>query len=326
MTDYKVLPPPLVTHAGLRGGVFTNSDATRFGLRGFTAALRSGECFRVHPGLYSLHPELDVAGRIWAGLKLGGPAATLGLGAAAWVRGQGPEPDVIDVWCGRRNLKDRGPWRFHSGEPDEVQSCEAVDEAFGRFLLSPTADAGLARKLAGRALRLRDRERFLELCTAPRAEGRSAFETALNRDVLLAHGLPLLEWAPLPDGTQHSVRAALFGVDVNLHFDGSLTGRNLRPSYGWMGRPHHDDPEEPQLFGWPDVLETPCLVAGKIARRLRARAWQGEVLDCRNCTMSPSAFSMMREEDGRSLTECPTCGSQLVQLWRMPEHREAALR
>lgn len=328
MTDYKILPAPLVTHAGLRGGVFTTADAHRFGLHEFAAAMDSRECFRLRPGLYSLQPELDAAGRVWAGLKIAGPSATLGLAAAAWVRGQGPEPDVIDVWCGHRTLKNRGPWRFHRGDPDEVQSSEAVNEAFGKLLVAPTVDVPLAQKLAGRALRLQDRERFLELCTTRTAEGRSVFETTFNRDVMLAHGLPLLEWHPLPEGGTHALSATLFGVDVNLHLDASLPHPMLRPAYAWGGpyRDTNDEPDEPQVISWPDVTEDPCLVAGKVARRLRARAWQGEVLDCRKCTVSPSAFSMVRNEDRRSLTQCPTCGSQLVQLWRMAEHRDAVSR
>lgn len=326
MTDYTILPEPLVNHANLRGGVFTSADAGRFGLYEFAGAMAADECFRIRPGLYCLEPELDAAARVWAGLLIAGAGATLGREAAAWVRGQGPEPEVIDVWCGPRSLKDRGPWRFHKGEPADVQSREAVNEAFGKLLVTGSMDTKLAQKLAGRSLRLQDRERFLELCTATTSEGRSVFEATFNRDVMLAHGLPLLDWNPLAD-SQHVVAAGLFGVDVNLHFDGSLPQRNLKPYTSW-GRSEYrrDDPDEPQLISWPDVLEAPCLVAGKVARRLRARAWQGEVLDCRKCTTSPSAFSMMREKDRRSLTECPTCGSQLVQLWRMPEHREAVSR
>lgn len=326
MTDYQILPAPLVTHAGLRGRVFTSNDAGRFGIHEFGPALAAEECFRIRPGLYSLEPELDAAGRVWAGLLIAGDGAALGREAAEWVRGQGPEPEVVDVWCGTRNLKDRGPWRFHKGEPEDVQSREAINETFGKLLVSRELDTKLAQKLAGRSLRLADRERFLRLCVDPPSEGRSVFEATFNRDVMLAHGLPLLDWTPLED-SPHVVAATLFGVDVNLHLNASLPHRNLNPYYSWdRHNRNNDDPDQPQLLSWSDVVEDPCLVAGKVARRLRARAWQGEVLDCRRCTTSPSTFSMMRDDDRRSLTECPTCGSQLVQLWRMPEHREAVSR
>lgn len=326
MTEFEILPAPLVDHARLRGGVFTSHAARRFGLHQYAAAIRAGECHRVHQGLYSLEEELDAAGRVWAGLQLAGRGATLGLDAAAWVLGKGPEPEVVDVFCGTRNLKDRGPWRFHTGQPEEKQSTTAVNEAYGRLLLTPSFDRALAQKLAGRSLRLSDRERFLELCTASRAEGRSVFETRFNRDVTLAHGLPLLDWRPLPDGKDHLLAAALFGVDVNVRIDGSLPHRGLQPLHRWSRGELPDDPDAPLVLSWSDVEEDPCLVAGAVARRLRVRAWQGEVLDCSNCTTSTSSFSMMHGEDRRSVAQCPSCGSRLVQLWRMPEVREAVGR
>lgn len=325
MSDYKILPDPLVRFALLRGGVFTNTEAHRFGIHEFAAATAAGECFRVRPGIYSLEAELDAAARVWAGLKLAAPDATLGLGAAAWVRGQGPEPQEVDIWCGSRNLKDRGPWRFHKGDPDEVQSCEAVNEAYGALLVARSPDLGLARRLGSRALRLTDRERFLEMCTTEVSEGRSLFETVFNRDVALAHGLPVLDWEPTAGEPPHLVRATVRGVGVQLGFDGSVVGRFLRRNYGWgRSRVPNEDPDQPQLIAWEDVVDDPCLVAGRVARRLRAAGWQGELLDCRQCTTSPSEFSMMRENDRRSLTECAGCGAQLVQLWRMGT--EAALR
>lgn len=325
MTEFEILPAPLVTHARLRGGVFTSQAARRFGLHQYAPAIRAGECHRLHQGIYSLEKELDAAGRVWAGLQLAGGGAMLGLDAAAWVLGKGPEPDAVDVFCGTRNLKDRGPWRFHTGQPDEKQSSTAVNEAYGRLLLAPNFDQALAQKLAGRSLRLSDRERFLELCTAPRADGRSVFETGFNRHVALAHGLPLLDWRPLPDGKDHLLAAALFGVDVNVRLDGSLPHRGLEPFHRWSPS-ESPDPDAPLTLSWADVKEAPCLVAGAVARRLRLRAWQGEVLDCRNCTTSASSFSMMEGEDRRSVTKCPSCGSRLVQLWRMPEVREAVGR
>ncbi|MCC2592210.1 hypothetical protein LKO27_02075 [Tessaracoccus sp. OS52] len=324
-TNYEILPQGLVSHARLRGGVFTSAHAQKFGIQQFSGAIARGECHRQRPGLYSLAAELDTAGKVWAGLLIAGPSAALGLAAAAWVRGQGPEPEFIDVWTGYRKLSDRGPWRFHPGSPEDTQSTDAVNDAFGRLLVSPAPDTSLAQKLAGRALRLQDRERFLWLCEeGSAADGISAFESRLNRDVLLPHGLPFLDWENFPDGKPHDVQALLRGVDVNIRFDGSIPREDNRHQWLRSLSSSEDpaDPGKPLVLSWGDVVDLPCRVAGLLARRLRARTWRGELLDCTKCSPQVSMYSRTGHGDERSLTECPSCGSRLVQLWRLPEPRD----
>lgn len=328
-TKHEILPAGLVEHARRRGGVFTTTVAEgTFGVRGFRDAIERNECHRIRPGLYSLTPELDTNAKVWAGLQMGGSAATLGLAAADWVRGQGPEPEFIDVWVGARNLADRGPWRFHSGIPDDLQSSQAVNEAFGRLLVTRDPDKDLALKLAGRALKLEDRERFLWLCEDGNAtDGQSAFETRLNNEVLLPHGLPILEWESVPDGKPHEVRALLAGMTVGIQFDGSLPRENgylfSPPGYSRFS-PNADatDTSAPLVLGWSDIEDRACRTAGSVARRLRAKGWQGELMECKRCAPPKARYGYSdyaEYAEYRNSTECPSCGSQLVQLWRRPQ-------
>lgn len=196
-TTTNLLPEEFVRHASLRGGIFTSEMSRKLGLSEteLRNALTQKACHRVRPGLYSLDTELDVRALAWAGLHIAGPESSLGGDIAAHIRGQGPAPDVIDIYTGYRRLKSRGEWKFHPGEPDDADSPEAIAEMLRRLASIEGNVADEARELSEQVLRLLEREALLDLAEHDRLPNHSILTTRFLQRVALPHELTSPRWS-----------------------------------------------------------------------------------------------------------------------------------
>lgn len=292
MHTNQTLPEDFVRYARLRGGVFTSSDARAHNVFSpqITAAVRSEQAHRVTPGLYSLSPTLDTTGQLWAGLLHAGPDSALGGASAAYARGEGPVPEIIDIWTGRRTLKDRLNWSLHPGCPTEQDDPHDVDQVFGLLASSRDVDPVDIVERAQRLLALTDRNRMLSLLDPPAVEGLSAAESLFLRNVELRHGLPRPEWHTTPtDQGQHLV-ARYPRHDVAVVIDAGNVERAVsrwndtgshRVSYAGADIVLH--------LTWRDITQRACRTGYKVAELLWRSGWMGIFPECDGCSPHPFA-------------------------------------
>lgn len=258
-TTTHLLPEEFVRHASLRGGIFTSEMSRKLGLSEteLRNAVAKKACHRIRPGLYSLEPELDVRALAWAGLHIAGPESSLGGDIAAHIRGEGPEPEVIDVYTGYRRLKSRGEWQFHPGEPDGSDSSEAIAEMLRRLASIDGNITDEARELSELVLRLVEREALLDLAEQERLPGHSVLTTRFLARVALPHELTSPRWAAsgkpgIAVGTWDERRLRLF-----VDFTPKIRNYWNRPSQ------HLNMAEEfmEVRTTWDEFDATPCRVA-----------------------------------------------------------------
>lgn len=271
-----------------RGRVFTTALARHHGIPDsrLKLAMREGTCHRQAPGLYSLDREMDASSRIWAGLLIVGPQATLGGEAARFVRGDGAEPAVIDLWTGHRCLTDRGPWRFHRGTSPDVppQGDDRTDAEFARLATSRRGAATTALERAQRLLSLAQRERFLAVAESDVTPGRSFLEARFTSDVARRHALVEPHWTPTDDGTGPVLEARLQGDAVRIILD---PRHELSPRWAdaWGTSSSVDGyrTEISVTFRFDDITMRPCATARRFHEVVQATGVPSLLEPCLAC-------------------------------------------
>lgn len=308
------LPPALTELVLDQAGVVSRAQVTGYGLSRHVLERLLGQrvagWHALAPGVYFTGPgPVPWLARAWAGVLLGGPGSVLAALSAAVLHGLADgEPLPIQVLVPHsRRMTDRTWVRFHrqrdqvrmisaaavpartrledtvldlcaQGPPAEV--IDWITRAVQRRLTTP---ARLQQALLARR-RLRHRS-LIEDVLGDAEEGvHSQLEYRYDRDVARSHGLPRgLRQFRVP-GTDriadvaHEAFALLIELDGRIGHveEGMWRDRrrdNAHAITGWLTL----------RFGWWDVVNTPCAVAGQIAGVLRARGWRGQLRCCAAC-------------------------------------------
>lgn len=281
--------------------------------------VRDGRWRRVAPGLMTVGaappPWAAIA---WGGVLLGGPGARLGGLAAAHLYGLTDRPPsrILVLVPHPVRRRSRPPWVFRRERPGVrdprtigappritvedavIDLCDAGPRESGQSPVHWVTAAVQRRRTTPRRLlaavqsRTRCAERrLLEDLLAEVSEGaQSALELRYLRAVERAHGLPRGERqsarpAARIEGGKHAYRDVLYRayglvveLDGVLGHDGAGRLRDLRRDNISTLRG-----EQTLRYGWQDVVDEPCTVAGQVASVLARGGWTGSPRRCRRC-------------------------------------------
>ena len=304
-------PPNRLLVARIAGqyGLVTRAQALGGGVtrKAVACHLEAGRWVVVHPGVYlttpgrSDWPVRSMAALLWAGRG----AALFGHSAGyAWglVRA---EPDVVDVAVPYPRLVSGRPdvavlrSRTSGGRVDPQEWPHRIAITHTVFDLADGRPLDHAVSLAARALDLRlctpdqlvaalasrkrqtDRRVLVEMLTDVADGSNSAAELRYLRDVERAHSLPRSRrQAPTGDGRRRDVEYEEFGLVVEI--DGRL-GHQAWAERQRDGRRDRGAAVKGRLTiraFWPDLVPTPCALAGDVAAILRTRGWTGQPSRC----------------------------------------------
>lgn len=304
------LPADLLTVAGAQDGVISVSQVrdAEFPLKSVDRLVHQRHWVRLLPGIYRVAPgEPSWSANAWAGVLYGGDRARLGFEAAGhlWNLIEQPPTTLTVLVPNDRQLAARAPWVFRRetvatrdqrspGSPprttvedtvvdlsSEARPAEVVDlvtkAVQGRRTTAPRLLTAVDRRswLVHRAL--------LQDLLSDVAEGaQSVLELRYQHDVEQAHGLPrATRQARSRRGAAYrDARYDEYATIVELDGLNHLTQvlRDARRDNAALL-----DGEVTLRFGWPDVVDRPCLVAWQVATVLRARGWRGFPTRCERC-------------------------------------------
>lgn len=292
-----------------QAGIVTRKQALAGGLsdEAIAGRLRAGRWQRVHRGIFATFTgPLPRASRMWAALLAAGPEAMLSHETAAELIGLIDRPTGgavhLSVPHGRQVVAPPGVvvhrvpapgWARHpAASPprtrvedtviDLTQASRNLDEAVGWLVRAVSGRLTTGPRLAG-AMRLRLRLRWrreLSDAVADAADGcHSVLELRYLRTVERAHGLPRAVRQGRRDRWYDDVTYAEFGVVVEL--DGKSAHRADA-----VFRDHRRDNaavlsgRRVLRYGYPDVVERPCVVAREVAEMLAAGGWRSAPRRC----------------------------------------------
>jgi very-short-patch-repair endonuclease len=294
--------------AAAQAGILTRRQALSTGLTdaAIEARVEAGRWQRVYPGVLATHSgPLDRAAQVWAAVLLAGPDAVLSHETAAEMIGLEARPDErihVTVPAGRtpvvrsgivvhrsRNVAGtRHPilepprTRIEVTVVDLTQTSRDLDAAVG-WLMRAVASRRTtpARLLAALTARRRVRwRRELTDALSDVADGCHSFlELRYTRQVERAHGLPRGDRQHHRGGTYEDV--AYPGLATSVELDGKA-GHIAEHAF----RDHRRDNAvvlagaRVLRYGFADVTQRPCLVAGEVAEVLRASGWSGRPRRC----------------------------------------------
>lgn len=257
----------------------------------------------------TLAPGLHVAGEVtwrafaWVALLRGGPDASLGGAAAAYVLRLIQEPPTtITVWSPhRRPTLTHGRLRavFRRGERrswgqlrrttteatlldlasevDEFTLVEGITRACARRATTPSR----LREALGERERQAQRALIERVCDAAEDGVESVLEWLFHERVLLPHGFD----APSRQvRSAQSYRADVWFEDVGVMAE--LDGSRFHDGDADAVRDNRHVLELGVVtlrFTWRQVLREPCAVARLLARALRSRGWRGSYEPCPKC-------------------------------------------
>lgn len=241
-------------------------------------------------------------------IHLGGGSARIGGWAAAHLHGFAPQPQLIQVWIGKRRLTPRPQIFFRQDEigrsptrggiplttvADTVLDiCErASTDQIATLIASacnetPVTVDDLAARLAGR--RLTHQAALIRECLEVVATGaHGALERRFLLDVERAHGLPpghRQVW------TTHGTRVDLLFPEYGCVVE--LDGRLGHVGTGSFRDRDRDNRHQlagltTLRYGWDDVAGAPCETARQIAVVLGQRGWAGPMTRCARCEAVP---------------------------------------
>lgn len=300
----------------LQDGVLTRAQALDTGVtdKYVVAALRSGRWQRLHTGVYAVFsgPPPRRA-QLWAAVLRAGPAAVLSHQTAAELHGiSSHQTAVIHVTVpqGRRVTSISGlavhrcvrvgqarhpaqlPPRTRIEETvlDLAVAARSLDDALGWVLRGCGSRRTTPDRLAA-AMALRTRMRWrTELAAALglAAEGvHSLLEFRYVRRVERPHRLPVRcrQYPVIRMGQRQyqDVTYQEYGVVVELD------GQVAHPAESRWRDVRRDNAntvvgQSTLRYGWADVTDWPCFVAGQVAGALAARGWTGVLRRCgRGC-------------------------------------------
>lgn len=251
------------------------------------------------PGVYQLSGETTWLARAWAGILMAGPDAVLGGEAAAHLHGLRPEPFEITVYSRAQLVRVPG-WRFIRSQRQGVGAlprtrvAETILDLAGDLraeeLLAVMADALVRRRVTPERLRMaladrpwqRQRALVAEVIGQTKRGVRSPLEGRYDRDVEVAHGLPV--------GTRQK---SLGHGDSDVLYEAErviveLDGREFHSGSRLVRDRERDNQHlllgvTPLRFGWIEVAGDPCRVATLVAGALTAAGWTGVPTPCPRC-------------------------------------------
>jgi very-short-patch-repair endonuclease len=294
--------------AAAQAGILTRRQALSTGLTdaAIVARVEAGRWQRVHPGVLATHSgPLNRAAQLWAAVLFAGPDAVLSHETAAEMFGleARPEPSIhvtvpVDrkpvarsevVVHGSRNVAGaRHPalepprTRIEDTIVDLTQTSHDLDAAIGWLVRAVasrrTTPARLLAVLTGRR-RVRWRRELSDALSDVADGSHSLLELRYARQVERAHGLPRGDRQHCRNGTYEDV--AYPGLRTSVELDGKV-GHVAEHAF----RDHRRDNAvvvagaRVLRYGFADVTQRPCVVAGEVAAVLRASGWSGKPRAC----------------------------------------------
>lgn len=319
MRHRQPVPPELLALAAHQDRVITREQALGCGLSQHALArlLRERTWRALARGVYCTDPaEPAWLSWCWAGVLIGGDRARLGGAAAAYLHGIIEDlPREIAVLVPGTGGRPRiaGPWRFirdqeghrspaSRGSPprlgvedtilDLAENADLADVIgwSGRAIQQRRTTPHRLRTALERRSRVARRKPLAALFADVSAGVRSPLERHYLIDVERAHGLPIGERQAPQGGTQIDVWYREFGLIVELDghrgHDGEGRFRDLRRDNRSTSRG-----QATLRYGYPDVLDAPCLVAHQVADLLTRRGWTDLLQRCPRCpSIMPVSF------------------------------------
>ena len=306
------LPAALLTLAGLQADVVSREQALGLEVnrRTLDRLVLEGRWTRLSPGIFRTLPgPVPWRSSAWAGVLIGGDAARLGGAAAGHLHGfVTPEPADILVLIplDRARPTVDGPWTFARERPG-VRTKRCVDDPPRTTVedtvldLVHTADdvaavvdvvtsavqarlttAAELREAAERRRTLRHRRVLLGLLADVSEGARSPLEVDFLRDVERAHALRVGRRLVRRGGTEADVLYEEYGLLVELD------GRAGHSGTGRFRDLHRDNASTADglstlRYGYADVHDRPCEVAGQVGEVLAGRGWPGPLERCDRC-------------------------------------------
>lgn len=304
----------------LQRGVLSRPQAISLGLTdsAIAARLRSGRWQRLHPGVYATFSgEVARYAMLWAAVLRAGPAAALSHQTAAELHGltnaQAPVIHVlvpsgkpvdrisgVALHYSRRVDEARHPallpprTRIEEAVLDLAAAAISLDSALGWLFLAcgsrRTTPARISTAMLTRR-RMRWRAELSEALKLAANGVHSLLEFRYVNHVERPHGLP-------PARRQHAVRrqGGRQYQDIDYESYGvvvELDGQAAHPAaLRWRDiRRDNANAAEGQVtlrYGWADVTEHPCVVAGEVGATLRQRGWAGALHRCGRACMLPA--------------------------------------
>lgn len=305
------LPDDVLALARAQDGILTRAQLLDAGWTASRVSRRASAWQRVHPGTWFVMPGLDgvVPPRALARAAVlhAGPESRICLGYAAYLHGiDDVPPSVVTVFApygsairsspGLVVRRERVGVRLPStgdlpmtGVEDTVldltneggpgMCVHWVTRAVQRRLTTPTR----LRERLGERHRLRHRQLLVELLADVEEGATTVLEVRALRTVFRPHGLPTGTWQVRVGSLGYVVDALLPG-DVVLELD----GRRGHVEEGAFRDRRRDNAHAGSgmvtlRFGWAEVAQDPCGVARQILEVLRARGWDGDVVEHRPC-------------------------------------------
>lgn len=314
----RILPASVDDLLFRQDGVLTRAQALQTGLtdKYMVAALRSGRWQRLHTGVYAAFSGPPPRGaQLWAAVLRAGPEAVLSHQTAAELHGIGNQVALIHVTVspGRQVTSARGLAVHRCARVDQARhparlpprtrieetvldlavSAASLDDALGWVLRAcgsrRTTPDRLAAVLARRA-RVRWRAE-LSAALGLAADGvHSLLEFRYVNRVERPHGLPAArrQRSVVRAGQRQyqDVTYQEYGLVVELD------GQVAHPAESRWRDVRRDNAntavgQGTLRYGWADVTERPCFVAGQVAATLAARGWTGVLRRCgRSCGLA----------------------------------------
>lgn len=256
---------------------------------------------RITRGVYATSPG-GWGQLAWTGVLIGGPNAVLGMHAAAFLQGlQASAPGRIDVFTGSQHRVRDTRWhlsraaRLGSGEPPRTRTAQTVIDVT-TTMTPDECVAVLAEAIGRRGVRPRELERLLaesarhphrrllaDLIAEVGAGAQSPLEVRYAREVERAHGLPPARRQASPlGGYRTDGWYPEFGLVIELDGRAFHSGANALRDMD-RDNAHLVAGVATLRFGWRQVTQNPCGVAGIVAAALRRGGWQATLKRCPRC-------------------------------------------
>jgi very-short-patch-repair endonuclease len=312
----RTISTDLTRLAELQAGVITTEQAVALGQSRHSLArlVQSGQWLRLTTGVYLTVPAaVDFAVLAWGGVLLGGDGARLGPYASGFLhRLLDASPEVVDVLVpADRRVRVDGPWQFIRercsgrsartvGSPPRLVLEETVIDLTNQsrdvdvvsLVTRAVQTRGTTAARLATALARRERHRHRALLHAMLSDvavgAESALELMYLREVERPHGLPV--------GKRQRSRLGLpYCTDVGYDEYRLLVELDGRDGHEGIGR-FRDMRRDNRFvtggfttfrFGFFDVLDHPCAVAGQVWAVLAERGRSETFRHCSRCLNAP---------------------------------------
>ena len=302
MTKYLTLPDRLLAIAHKQQGAISRTQCLANGVSDDVIGrlVRNGDARRLAHGVVALGQSSWMQ-NVWAGLLLAGQGAVVGGLAAAMMNGllEQPPPSVIDIYAPKSLTQHVGPWRFHRahraayGNPPHTGIEQTFVDLAGSIpddqviALLAAADykvnTSLIREMLAQHRRCRGRDQLTRLMSDFDGGILSVLEFRYALLVERRHKLPVPIRQGKPVGAHpcdvlYDKYKLIIELDGRRFHEGLVASGDAR-----LDNCHLLAGYTTMRFGWSDVNNSPCRVAGEVAAALIARGWPGTLTKCPDC-------------------------------------------